>query len=171
MIAPRWEDDTMRHKRPTFLKRRRRRAAAAVEFAVVAPVFLTVVVGVSQASRLLDIHNELATAAREGARLAAMEREGILQQGQTTNQKVIDDVRNYLAANGMPTDDVEVSIVDPSDHETPFDLDAPENDLQLFELRVQLPASSVSSLAGNFCEDLNLGAQVVFRNGRAAIVQ
>jgi hypothetical protein len=142
-----------------------------VEFAVVAPVFLTIVLGVSQASRLFDIQNELATAAREGARLAAMEREGVSQQGQTTNEKVVQDVCNYLAANGLPADDIEVYIVDPADHETPFDLDNPDNDLELFELRVELPGSAVSSLPGNVCDDFNLSAKVVFRNGRAMIVQ
>ena len=62
-------------------------------------------------------------------------------------------------------------IVDPADHETPFDLDDPDNNLELFELRIELPASSVSSLAGNVCDDFNLSARVVFRNGRAMIVQ
>jgi Flp pilus assembly protein TadG len=142
-----------------------------VEFAFVAPVFLTIMLGVTQVSRLFDVQNQLAVAVREGARLAAMDRTGMLSDGQTTNDKIEQDVRNILTANGLPGSDAEVHIVNPDDHVTTFDLDNSANNLKLFELRVELPCSTVSSLANATCSDATLRAKIVFRNARSTMVQ
>jgi hypothetical protein len=146
-----------------------RRGAAAIEFAFVAPIFVTIVLGVSEASRLFEAQNQLATAVREGARLAAMDRTGLLAEGQTTNAKIASDINNYLTANGLPGDQVDVFIVDPSDHTTVFDLDDPANDLGLFEVRVELPYSALTNTGEP--SPWTLSAKIVFRNSRAAIVQ
>ena len=151
--------------------RRPRRGAAAVEFALVAPVFITVVMGVSEGSRLFDIQNQLALAAREGARLGAIDRTGMLAQGQTTNEKIIDDVQNFLNANGLPGDETTIYIVDPVDSTTPFDLDDEANELELFELRVELPYTAMTSSGGSLGTNFVLSAKVVFRNARATLVQ
>lgn len=45
---------------------RKRRGAAAVEFAFVAPVFITILMGVAEASHLFEAQNQLAVAVREG---------------------------------------------------------------------------------------------------------
>ena len=58
-----------------------RQATVSVEFAVIAPVFALVVMGVAEISNLLDIKTDLIIAAREGARLAAMDREGFESTG------------------------------------------------------------------------------------------
>ena len=161
----------MRHQHRTNRRTRRRRGAVTVEFAIVAPVFLTIMMGVSQTSRMFDVQNQLSVAVREGARLAAMDRTGMLADGQTTNQKITQDIHNLLTANGLPGSDADVFIVDPDDHVTPFDLDESANDLKLFELRVELPFSTVSSLAGATYDDATFTAKVVFRNARAAMAQ
>jgi hypothetical protein len=142
-----------------------------VEFAFVAPVFLTIMLGVTQVSRLFDVQNQLSVAVREGARLAAMDRSGMLSDGQTTNEKIEQDICNILRANGLPGADADVYIVDPYDHMTTFDLDDSANDLKLFELRVELPCSAVSSLAKLTSNDTTLTAKVVFRNARATMIQ
>jgi Flp pilus assembly protein TadG len=149
----------------------KRRGAAAIEFAFVAPIFVTIALGVSEASRLFEAQNQLATAVREGARLAAMDRTGLLAEGQTTNSKVASDINNYLTANGLPGDQVDVFIVDPTDHTTPFDLDDPVNDLELFEVRVDVPYSALTGAGGSSTSQWTLSAKIVFRNARAAIVQ
>ncbi|HUG68164.1 MAG TPA: TadE family protein [Pirellulaceae bacterium] len=150
---------------------RKRRGAAAIEFAFVAPIFVTIALGVSEASRLFEAQNHLATAAREGARLAAMDRTGLLAEGQTTNSKVASDIKNYLTASGLPGDQVDVFIVQPSDHTTVFDLDDPVNDSELFEVRVELPYSALTNAGGPSTAEWTLSAKIVFRNSHAAIVQ
>lgn len=152
-------------------KNRRRRGAAAVEFAVMAPLFLAIMMGVSKASHLFELQNQLALAAREGARLAAMERTGLLAEGQTTNEKIADDVRNFLTANGLPGDAAEVAIGHAYNPRKPFNLDDRANDSKLFELRVDLPYHAVSGYGKSPLSELTLSAQVVFRNSRAVIIQ
>jgi len=126
-----------------------------------------VTLGVAEAGRLFEVQNQLALAAREGARLAAMERNDLLQAGETTNAKITSDVKSFLQANGLPADDVDVFIVDPNDHTTVFDLDDPANDHELFELRLELPCISVLGLGGPRTQALTLTSRIVFRNARA----
>jgi Flp pilus assembly protein TadG len=139
--------------------------------AMVAPLFLTVLLGMSKASRLLDVQSQLAVAAREGARLAAMDRDGLLQNGQSTNAKITQDIQSFLTANGLPGDEAEVHIVDPDDHTTVFDLDDAANNLELFELRIELPFAAISPPIAGVPDDLSFVSRIVFRNARATIVQ
>ena len=78
-----------------------RRGAVAVEFAAIAPLLLAVIVGLIELSRVYSVQNTLETAAREGARFAALDRSGMMLGGKTANQKLIDDVKNYLAPGGI----------------------------------------------------------------------
>ncbi len=142
---------------------------ACVEFAIVAPVFLAIVMGVAEASTLFNAQNEMANAAREGARLASMDRTGMLDEKQPTNAKITTDIRNFLTSNGLQGDQAVVHIVAAEDSTTYFDLDDPHNDLQLFELRIELPYSAVSGLGGSSRGDLTLSAKVIFRNARAVV--
>ena len=148
----------------------RRRGVAAVEVAFVAPLFVVLALGVSEAGRLYDAQNQLALAAREGGRLAAMDREGLLAPGQSTNAKIVADIKNFLISNGLPSDEVGVHIVDAYDHVTPFNLDDPANRLKLFELRVELPTSAIGGVEMS-SDDFLLVAKVVFRNGRSTPLQ
>ncbi len=157
----------MQHKF-THWKERARRGSVVVEFAFLAPVLVVLVLGMAEASRLLNIQNHLATAARQGARLAAMNRTGMLGEGQTTNQKIINDIQNFLDACGLPGDQASVTISEADNPNTPFDLDDPANDLELFQVLVELPYSAVNPLGP---PDVGFTAKVVFRNARAAIVQ
>lgn len=57
-------------KRQARTDRRHERGAALVEFAIAATVFLTVMFGVLEFSRMLWVHNALTDATRRGARYA-----------------------------------------------------------------------------------------------------
>ncbi|MHB8900351.1 MAG: TadE/TadG family type IV pilus assembly protein, partial [Thermoguttaceae bacterium] len=122
-----------------------RRGAAVVEFAVTAPLLIVMVFGMVEASRLYEMQNQLLMAAREGARLAAMDRKGILAPGESLNNKMIDDVRTYLNAAGLPGDTAAITIEDPDLPGTTLNLSDPANDLALFRLSIRVPYSSVRS--------------------------
>jgi len=59
--------------RPCRLFRKKRLAAAAVEFAVVAPVFLLLVFGMIEYGRMVMVYQILTNASREGARAAVLD--------------------------------------------------------------------------------------------------
>jgi hypothetical protein len=60
-------------ERDCRLYRRNRRATAAVEFAVVAPVFLLLVFGMIEYGRMVMVQQVLTNASREGARAAVLD--------------------------------------------------------------------------------------------------
>ena len=117
------------------------------------------------------MQNLLDVAAREGARFASMDRDGMLANGQTANQKMIQDVKNFLASNGIPQDKVTVAVKDHTNPTNDFDLDDPDNDLKLFEVQISVKFSEVSLQSVAVADDYTLSSKVVFRNGRATISQ
>jgi hypothetical protein len=98
-----------------------------------------------------------------------MDREGLLSEGETTNQRVSRDVKNFLASNGLDSDGVQVSVKDAENPEADFDLDDPANDLRLFEVHVSIDYSDVSYTSVPEEYDYTLTSKVTFRNGRATI--
>jgi len=136
---------------------------------MIAPVFVIVALGVSEVSRLFDIQNQLAVAAREGARLASMDRRAIGNADQSTNDKITEDIRQLLVSNGLEGREANIFIVDAGDHESFFDFDNPANDLRLFEIRIELPYISTGGIGVTRGEALTLSSKVVFRNGRAPL--
>jgi Flp pilus assembly protein TadG len=156
--------------RTSCIRRGSRRGAVAVEFAAVAPVLLAVVVGMLELSRVYTVQNTLETAAREGARFASLDRSGMQLHGQSANQKLVSDVKNFLASAGINKNDVTVTVVDHEHPNVTFNLDDPANDLRLFEIRVQIPYSKVKiSPIKHFSTNYNLSAALTFRNGRATL--
>ena len=145
--------------------------AVAVEFAFMAPVLLTIVMGLVEMTRIYDSQNLLENAAREGARFAAMGRTDILDAGESANAKIIQDTKNFMASAGLDPDDVDVSIVDFEDPTQIFDIDDPANDLKLFQVSVSVPFSSVSYTSVSESNDYSLVGTIVFRNGRAVLSQ
>ena len=144
-----------------------------MELAFVAPVCVALLLGMIEAARLYDVQTNLATAVREGARLAAMDRSDMDLGGCSLNDKMAADVRNYLDSVGLPGDCVDVVIATANDPEVPFDFDDPNNDLELFRLRVELLYSDINPLYPLDLDDpsATLVAEVFFRNARAAIAQ
>ncbi len=151
-------------------RQQRREGAATVEFAVVAPVLLTLALGLIQWSNAYDVQQELVTALRQGARLAGMDRQDILQPGESANEKIIADVRNFLDASGMDGDRADVKITSPGGTDN-FDLDAPENELGYFELSISMPMDATTKNSGILGGDNSAyKAKVVFRNARGTLV-
>ncbi|NOZ39553.1 MAG: pilus assembly protein [Planctomycetes bacterium] len=148
-----------------------RRGAVAVEFAFIAPMLLAIVLGMIELTRVYDAQYLLQTAAREGARFAAMDREGMLANGQTGNSKLTSDVTSFLASAGIPSGDVQVDILDHDDPNQTFDIDDPANDLRLFRVEITVPFSSVSYTPVSAANDYNLTGAITFRNGRATLSQ
>jgi len=97
---------TNKLERPCRLYRRKRRATAAVEFAVVAPVFLLLVFGMIEYGRMVMVQQIITNASREGARTAVLD-------GSTTSS-VQTAVNNYLTAGSISGATVTVNPNPPS---------------------------------------------------------
>lgn len=152
-------------------RRSLRRAAVAVEFAFIAPLLISIAMGIIELSRTYEAQNMLETACREGARFASMDRDGMLQDGQTTNSKVIQDVKHFLASNGLPAENIEVRILDAENPSEVFDLDDPANEMQLFKVEIEIPFSAVSFTPVSESHDFGLIGAITFRNGHATLSQ
>ncbi|HEX3600300.1 MAG TPA: TadE family protein [Lacipirellulaceae bacterium] len=148
-----------------------RRGVAAVEFAFVAPLLVALAVGVIKMGRAFEMQNLLNVAAREGARFASMDRTGMVATGQTANQKLINDVKNYLATEDIPKSAITVAVKDHVNPTADFNLDDPANDLKLFDVKVSVKFSAVSLEPTPANNDFSLNGGVTFRNGRATISQ
>lgn len=164
-------------RKPTRHNRRRqtgrlptpRKGAVAVEFAVVAPVLVSIMFGMMTLNRALESQNLLSIAAREGARFASMDRDGMPTGGLTGNQKLEQDVKNFLASNNIPKEAVSVEVKDYESPETDFDIDDPANDLKLFIVEVSVDYSAVSYTPVEGGSDYTMTASIVFRNGLATL--
>ena len=86
--------------------RPKRRGVAAVEFALVAPLFILLVMGMIEVGRGLIVQQILTNAAREGAREAVMDG--------ATKSEVQTVVTNYLTASTIPGATVAVTPDPPS---------------------------------------------------------
>jgi hypothetical protein len=91
------------------LCRKNRRGVAAVEFAIVAPVFFLLVLGMIEFGRMIMVQQIITNASREGARIAVLD-------GATTSG-VTSTVTNYLESSGVSGANVQVSP-DPPDTAT-----------------------------------------------------
>ena len=70
-----------------------RRAASAVEFAIVAPIFFLVVLGIIEFGRVSMVQQIITNAAREGARVAVLDG--------STHTSVANKVNDYLTAGSV----------------------------------------------------------------------
>jgi hypothetical protein len=146
----------------------RRRGAALVEFAILSPLFLTLTLGIIEGGEALETSNIMSSAVREGGRLASMDWEGMIPQGMTTNEKVIQDIRNFMSAAGLPADEVTIEITSAEDEDfgSPFDLSATSNRLRLFQITASVPYDSISTFPVNFMEGHTITAKLSLRAGR-----
>jgi hypothetical protein len=149
-----------------------RRGTAAVEFALLAPLFITLTSGTIEFGNALNRRNLLSSSLREGGRLAAMEWKDVLQSGETANQKVVQDIRNLLTANGMPGDEVEIEIThaDGANEGSPFALDNPDNKLKLFRISARVEYSAVDIFPTGPLQRSELQSSIVLRLGTSTLV-
>ena len=111
---------------------RSRSGASAVEFAVVAPVFFLVVLGIIEFGRMVMVQQVITNAAREGARIAVLD--------DSTTAKVTQRVNDYLSAARLAGATINVSPSPPSSAK--YD--------QPVSVEVRLPFSEVSLLSRPF---------------------
>lgn len=72
-----------------------RHGTATIEFAVVAPLILLLLVGIWEVGRMLEVQQLMVNAAREGGRQAT---------AGTPKGQIADQVRTYLRNAGLPAD-------------------------------------------------------------------
>jgi Flp pilus assembly protein TadG len=147
-----------------------RRGTATVEFAVTAPLFITILLGIAEMSRGLDAAQRLSVAVREGGREAASDMKGLVPSATTTNQKVINDIRNMLTAGGIDGSKVAVTITyaDGSRAGQTFNLQDGNNYLQYFKVTATVPYEDIGAFPLRILKGKNLSASVVFRLGRSS---
>jgi Flp pilus assembly protein TadG len=148
--------------------RAERRGVAAAEFAVLCPLFLMMVLGTWELGTALTNGTIIAAAVREGGRLAAMDFEPTLKNGETANQKIARDIKAFLSASGIPGDKVTVSITHASgpDEGDTFDLQDPDNYLGLFRVSASVAYEDVSVFPLKYMAEQTLSASMVFKQGR-----
>ena len=114
--------------------------AAAVELAVVLPLLVTLLLGLWEVGRMIEVTQVLSNAAREGARLAA--------NGNVTISQVNTHVQNYITNAGLNATGNTIQIQNLTKNPTPLPTDPSADPLvadQLDHLRVKvtLPFSNV----------------------------
>jgi Flp pilus assembly protein TadG len=149
-----------------------RQGAAAVEFSLVAPVFVALVMGAIQTGFNLDSTTKMYAAIRQSGRLASLDYDSRLQQGQSINAKIIQDIKNSLTAEGLPGNSMSVTIThaDGAQQGSTFDLADSNNDLQNFRIAVTVPYTAVNKNSFLPKNTTNLNAAVVFRKGRTSLI-
>jgi Flp pilus assembly protein TadG len=111
---------------------RKRRGASAVEFAIVAPVFFLVVLGIIEFGRMVMVQQVITNAAREGARIAVLD--------SATPARVTQRVNDYLTAASLRGATITMTPNPPAS--ATFD--------QPVTVEVRLPFSAVSALSRPF---------------------
>jgi Flp pilus assembly protein TadG len=89
---------------PRRARRRERLGTATVEFAVLLPLVMTLMLGTWEIGRLVEVEQILNNAAREAGRRAA--------SGQYTNAQVQQIALNYLSMAGLTTTNAAVTVTD-----------------------------------------------------------
>lgn len=129
---------------------RRRRGASAVEFAIVAPVFFLVVLGIIEFGRMVMVQQVITNAAREGARIAVLD--------SATAGRVTSRVNDYLAAASLPGATVVITPSPP----TSAKFDEPVS------VEVRMPFAAASALSKPFMTSgMTLSAKSVMRRETA----
>lgn len=150
-----------------------RRGAATVELAVIVPLFVTLAMGTIQTGLQISAAQTLTTALREAGRLASMDYTSRLQPGQTINQKVIQDIQNFLTAERIDGSKVTITIThaDGTGAGSTFDLGDPSNQLQMFKIHAVVPYSAISSVTFFPHPNSTISASIVYRKGKNTLIQ
>jgi len=142
-----------------------------VEFAVTAPLFIIILLGLIEMSRALDVTQRLSMAVREGGRAAASDIRDRIPPGTTLNQKITADIRNMLVAGGVNGNDITIAIthVDGPRQGQVFNLSDENNSLGYFQVRATVPYEKVGLFPSRIMKGKDLTATVIFRLGRNAL--
>lgn len=157
---------------PTTQKPKKRLGAAAVEMAMVLPLFMTVTFGSIEIGHALNVSQKLNAVVRDGGRLASKDVDpALLAGGVTANQKVINDIKNMLKAEGYNTTNVAVTIThaDGANIGQTFDLSLSTNQYKLMRIRLTIPYSDVGIFPMKISSSALLDAELVTAKGRATM--
>lgn len=139
-----------------------RKGVAAVEFALIAPVFLALILGMVAVRRAVHTSTVMDAALAQAGRLASMDADLNLPSGTTLNDKIILDIRNFLRASGIENDDTNLTVTitraddaegvpldpmpNPPSSGDNFDLSDPDNRNRLFRIGIEIPDGATSTL-------------------------
>ena len=139
-----------------------RSGIATVEFAVLVPLFLLLVLGMTEVGRACQVTGDLTAAVREGARMASMDLTEVTAANQSKNQKITQDMRNFLSACGIPGSEVTITITVPGTS-TAFDLSNEDNYLKTFQITASIPYARVSRLPADYMNGRVITCTAVYR--------
>ncbi len=148
-----------------------RKGSATVEFAIMAPLFIALIMGLLQSGTDFSAAQQMYSALRQAGRLASQDYTEKLQTGQTANQKVIADIKNQLKACGIDSTDATVTIThaDGASAGSNFDLANADNDLKYFKITCTVPYGAVNKNGFLPSTVTNMSASIVFRKGKSIL--
>lgn len=125
---------------PASLRQHRRRGTAAVEFALVSPLLIVILLGLWEVGVMVEAQQVVNNAAREGARQGSTGRKSL--------SEVQAVVTSYIAASGFNTANIVVNVTNVTTNTSGAD---PQtfNHLDHFRVDVQLPFDNVRWLLLN----------------------
>ena len=115
------------------VRRSHRRGNAAVEFALVAPLLILLLLGLWEVGRLVEVQQTVNMAAREGGRQAST--------GQKDVSGVQQTVTNYLTRAGINTQGITVTVTNMTNNSRSDPTTA--NQMDRFRITVTLPFNNV----------------------------
>jgi len=142
-----------------------RKAAALIECAITLPVLMVLVLGILEIGAALRASTILQSACRESGQLTSIDWRYIVHDNQTPNEKVTQDLKNFITAAGLKGNKSTVTIThaDGKKAGKTFDLADPKNDLQLVRIQVTLPYSTVGISPLTSLGKKSLKASIVMR--------
>ena len=153
-------------------KPKKRLGAAAVEMAMVLPLFMTLTFVSIESGHALNVAQKLEAVVRDGGRLASKDIEpALLAGGITANQKVTNDIKNMLKAEGYPATNIVVTIVhaDGATMGQNFDLGLTTNQYKMYRITVTIPYSDVKMFPMSINNSTLIRATLVGSRGRSTL--
>lgn len=137
-----------RLEKPCGMCRRKRCGAAAVEFALVAPIFFFMVLGMVEVGRAITVQQILTNASREGARRAVLDG--------ATSAEVTTFITDYLDGAALPGASATVSFPQGNPENASFG--------EPVEVQILIPYSAVSWVpTPMYLGNQNMSASTVMR--------
>ena len=161
----------LRHSPPPQTPKKRL-GAAAVEMALVLPIFMTLTFVSIETGHALNVSQKLQTVVRDAGRLAGKDIDpSLLAGGITANQKITNDIKNILRAEGYPVTNMGVTIVyaDGASVGQTFDLGLASNAYKMFRITVTIPYNDVKMFPMGIKSAPVLKATLVASRGRSTL--
>ena len=150
-------------------QKQNRKGVAAVECAMMLPIMMVLVLGLIEMGTALRASTIMQSSVLEAGRLASMYWRYVVEDGETPNRKVEQDIRNFVTASGLPGEDLVVSIehAEGDSAGTEFDISDSDNQLKLILIEITMPYSSISLFPTEYMGGRDLRAGLVSRAGIA----